>query len=448
MPLPEFSIPYFFKKETIVGSKEKKQHMTLHLVRFLREWHVAEGVSRDVIDFDLAPNFDPESYEIGKRINLSPPSKTEIKEFARIIEDFSCEVEELLPANNDEKLQFDFLKAKLKASQAYCLRRLNGELAPLDYIEQTMGIRPQEIPKDALTEQEQKVRDLYRTCGLSRFDTDSIRDFDFSRMIDEASIPEQMRLFGSQAVRVVSEFTGQKIDFDYKVENVQENEYWVNWADGDRSQFRLRVNTHPRHYGRWNKGKVEVMAFHEIAGHFGQMALWRENIEKGRLLPVLGLTALHGPEQVTSEGIAQTLPYFLPKTELSNEAKLELELTGLREMVYNNVHIKVNSGLFQIQDIIQYVKRFLPVESNNAIRREVRDRTHSPLKQTYRYAYGIGFFRHQWYANNLTWEGKRRLLRFIYNQPTTPEQEHQFVKTLLQDPNMTAQAVNYQPWLG
>jgi hypothetical protein len=438
-------IPFLSRRESSTNLKEK-EHVILHLVRFLREWHKAEGKSREVIDFDLAPNFDPQSYEIGKRINIAPPSKDEIQEFARILEDFSQEVEKLVPANG-ERMQLEFLKAKLRASQAYCLRRLDGKFDSLDYIEQTMGVRPQEIPEEVLMSQQQKVLGLYKILGLSTYDAPSIREFDLSRMIEDDSIATQMQEFGSRAVLAMADFIKQKINVDYKVVNVQEDEYWLNWADGDQKKFRLRVNTHPRHRGRWNKGRVEVMAAHEIAGHFAQMAIWRENIEKGRLFPVLGLTSTHGPEQVTSEGIAQTLPYFVPKIELSNEATLELELTGLRSMVYNNVHLMVNSGPFNIQDIIQYVKRFLPTESNNEIKRQIKDRTRSPWKQTYLYAYGIGFFRHQLYAKNLTREGKRRLLHFIYNQPTTPVQENQFVRVLLQDPNLGAGITEYQPWL-
>jgi len=423
-------IPFFFKKESRANLKEK-EHVLLHLVRFLREWHKAEGASREIIDFDLAPNFDPQSYEIGKRINLAPPSKAEIQEFARVLGDFSLEVEKLIPANKEEELQLEFLQAKLTASQLYCLRRLNWQLNPLQYIEYTMGIRPQEIPEEVLITQQQKVFDLYKSIGLSTFNASSIKEFDLARTIDSSLIAEQLQRFGSRAVNAVAGFLGQKINFDYEIVNVQVDDYWLNWADGDQKKFRLRVNTHPRHRSRWNKGKVEVMAVHEIGAHFAQMAVWKENIEKGRLFPVLGLTATHGPEQVTSEGIAQTLPYFVPKIELSDEAKLELELTGLRAMVYNNVHVMVNSGSVPLPTVVQYVRRFLPTESNNEIRKQVKDRTYSPLKQTYLYAYGIGFFLHQLYADHLSIEGKRQLLRFIYNQPTTPKQEYQFFIKLL-----------------
>jgi hypothetical protein len=402
------------------------------LVRFLRVWDAMEGEERNIIDFDLALG-NLTINEFREHI-INDPTKKERQRILEGLENFQEELVEFARPSSDVKvLQLEFLEAKLAAHVAYCKRKLGVEIDPLEYIESTMGIKPELIPNEDICFQKETLRHLLSALGCRSYSKEAIEQFRQDRILSESSIAGHISHNSDVFLKAISDFLGIEIKPRFGIKEVKEDKYWFNWACGMRNKFILKVNTHPRHLNRWTKGKAELMSSHEITGHFGQMSGWQQAIDRKELSPALGLTSVHDPEQVTTEGIAMTLPYYVPEIEelFTPEGRVEMETDGLRMMVYNNIHIWANRGEKTEEELIRYMHKYYPAESEDEIRKQIKDRTTNPLMQVYMYSYGIGFYRHRLYAQNLNVDEKRELLKIIYRQPITPAQEQRIVEHLL-----------------
>lgn len=401
----------------------------------LRRLHAQMGLGRNIIDFDLAR--PDEDYKYWKEEIVGVPGEEQVDILVSRLRNFDQRAEYLSkPRSGKKQLQLEFLRAKIKAHIAFFERQFDlSEMDPFSYIKETMGIRPQLIPESFLIQSRKRVGQLFTKLDLGEFNKNNINTYRNEKALeDEEEILEWLVLNSQAATDALADFIGIEIDPRISVSVVKEDQYWLNWASGDRENgFELKVNTHPRHRGKWTPGKLQIMPIHEVAGHFAQMTGWLNAIDNDELIEALGLTSTHDPQQFTTEGIAQTLPLYVPAIGelLSDEAWFEFELGGLREMVYNNVHYWANEGPYDESKLVEYIQRFLPAEPEEEIKKEIRERTQDPLLQTYRYAYGIGFYWHRRWADNLTTTAKKRLLRVIYSQPLTPDQEKALVSSFL-----------------
>ncbi|KKR51364.1 MAG: hypothetical protein UT84_C0001G0049 [Candidatus Curtissbacteria bacterium GW2011_GWA1_40_16] len=410
------------------------------LTAFFRDLHAAGGKRRGLVDFDLAP-MDPRSARL-QRMFTSNPTKDERRiqfDEIRIVRSDLAKTQR--PNDPDEAQQYDFLERKLLALDTVMQRR-NGAIIDFhNYIELTQGITPELIAEDALEAQLEVVKALYKEGGVQNYSAESISKYRQDHLVPKDEIGTQIKERGDKFLKRASDFIGEEINPNYQVEEVQENEWWINWADGTRNSFRLRVNTHENHITEFTGGRNSVLGLHEITGHFGQMYGWQKAIDSGNLIDALGITSVTDPEQITSEGMAQTINYFVPGilNDLDGrevvETEIEIEQYGLRQMVYHNVQVWLNTIDLPEESVVGYVRKYLPAESLEDIKREIHDRTVDEAKSSYRMSYGYGFYLHKEYALCLNTEGKRELLRYIFSRPTTPQQEYEFVMNLVNDPD-------------
>lgn len=415
--------------------KEKLLGLYDNVARFYKVWAVLDP---DAIDFRLTPL----SLDLRSVASIKPTLDLEGKRrVIAVLEGCSRELSNIIPPL-EERDNYASLLAKLNASRVYMLRSIGETMDPFAYIQETMGIKPKEIPEETLLTQKQKVVDLFREAGGNGYDKQSLQAFYTERLISPEEMVKKIEAYGERALDLVGRFIGEEIKVKYKASFVKEDAYWFNWADGTIEEgFTLRVNNHPRHWEKFTDGRAQAMAFHEIAAHFGMMQKRAELIKRGDLREVFGLTTVHDPEQVLLEGIAQTLHYFVPDLDrtLTPEGRLAIELYGLRQMVYNNVHLKVNSPDFtnspeEINDIINYVRGFHPAESEENIYKEIKDRREDPKLQAYLYSYGIGFRLLREIAQELNHNGKREFLKRVFPKPFTPTQLGDLHSTLRSNP--------------
>lgn len=427
----------FFGRERFSPEEER---LASELRGFYRQWNLLEknGAGK-IIDFDLAP-YSPE-YEAGKKISRGRPIKTERALVISMLGEYLEETAQTPFLSGRQ--QKDYLLAKLRASHAYA-RRVNGEaFDPFEYIYQVDGVRPTKIPEWVIDEQKQKVSDILKEAGCQKYDATSLQEFFESWIITDPNvIATEIEAFGDQTLAILGNILGEKIrdKVSYKTEIVEENVYWVNWTDGDLRLFVLKINTHPRHRLRWIRGRPPLMGEHEPGAHFGGMIVRSERIAQKKLLPIFGITTVFEPEQFVSEGIAQTLPFFLEnELRLPKESMVVLELDYLRQLVYNNVHMMVNSPDFsktpeKVAEIKDYIWQALPTEPEEAISKEIEDRTTNYKLQAYQYVYGYSFYLHRLYAQGLSYSGKREFLKAIFESPMTPTQEFNLWKDLFAKP--------------
>lgn len=406
------------------------------LTGFLRDLYAVEGKKRGLVDFDLAP-IDMRSERLKKMIS-STPTKGETVDQLWVLREVREELANSpKPIEQRQVEQYDFLEKKLLAIDTVMQRRMIGSGFDFDnYIELTQGVTPELIPESALQAQLNVVKKMYESRGVRTYDRDSILSYKDNLQVPEEEIADRLKEQGDRYLKTLSEFLGEDITPNYNVKTDNVNDYWVNWAKGTRDDFLLTANIHRRHTGKWTRGKIEEMSLHEIVGHFGQMFGWQKSIDEGRLVAALGITSVTDPEQITSEGIAQTMYYFVPELvrEVSEEGVLEIEQNGLRQMVYNNVHILLNTPGYPPEIVSEYIRSYLPAESEEDIEKHIQDRTEDNTKVSYLMAYGYGYYLHREYSLCLNSEGKKEFLRYIFSQPTTPEQEYNFVMSLVNDP--------------
>lgn len=430
--------------------EEKPERVADDLLEWTRRWNVMLGDSRDAVDFDLA--LRDRSYRHLLEDKGSKPSQGDLRRVYSHLPKFVERVQGLSPPSEPLKaLQLEFLQAKVKAHKVFFERRYFNNKSFLDehegefdsFVRDTQGVSPEIFSADEIERQKQIVAESFKRLGYETFDRDQVVKYRKERSIKNGEeIITQIRSNATAAIDALSRFLGTEVKPHFEAITVNEDKYWLNWASGDRDGFLLKVNLNDRHRIKWTPGKVQEMANHEIAGHFAQMASWAKAIGRRDLLPVLGMTSIHDPEQVTAEGIAQTLHLFVPEIDemLTDEARFEIEYTALRTMVYNNLHILANSPDYTQESLVEYVQDILPVETRETVRKEIQWRTEDVAMRSYLYAYGRGNVMHRQYAKALNVDGRRELLRLIFSQPITPNQETRFVNLLQSDSRYSAKA--------
>jgi hypothetical protein len=407
-----------------------------NLVPVIRAADAALGKDRPFSDFDLV---DPIRDRTVEGFILDEPSKEEAQSIANSLKEHTGVIENI-SVSGDENLvrQRDFLIAKLRAQRVFIgSKYLEEEIEHADYIEIIMGIRPEEISEEVLENQKKGVVSIFEELG-GDYTEDGVQNYRNEQNVSPEEFEQILKEKADMFLGMLKSFLGR--DFEspvYEVELANEDEYWFNWAEGDRKLYVLKINQSERHTDKLTPGKAEAMALHEITGHFAQMINWQEAIDRGRLAPALGITSVVDPEQVTNEGIAETLHLYVPQINesLSPEARFELESEGLRQMAYNNVHVRIARGEIEKEEVFNYIKEFCPAETKLETERQYEERQKDPVKKAYLYAYGIGYLAHRRYAQILNRDERRSLLRLIYRQPLTPIQERDFVFSLAENSN-------------
>lgn len=302
------------------------------------------------------------------------------------------------------------------------------------YIEATMpSVKLEPCPRRVLITQRNLVDGILNTITGKKWDEDGWNDFKSKYRIAVETVEGREK--------VASQFEGSSRRYSsvvmdtlnindypsYTTNFVQEDKPWIFWVDGDRVRgIEVKVNTHPlRTQIRWVEGVPEVLGTHEIGGHVTQMDNWKRRIDKGEMNPAYGLTNIPGPESWMMEGVANTVPLLFPDiyTKMTDFGKLELERQILAEMVRNNVHLRVTRGeLPRRPELTEYIRFFLPGETNFRINRLVHECRYHPVESSYRAAYENGTI---WFAERLRGLPDENLTDFatcLYSRPSTPVQ--------------------------
>lgn len=419
-----------------------------------RELFVLEGPKRkDTIDFDLAPAPEDQEPSLYQRTLISAPTRAEWKAVVSILTSEIAEVEVTqVPDDGRLAMQREVMVRKLEAHSAFYTGKAGTRIPWRERVEITQGVEPVPIDEESIMAQREKALAIFRELGYKDLTKEELARYrENTRLTNE----EFMSAIEQNSKVILDEIsTALKRDLrpNFTVEADSKNAYWLNWSNGTRDNFKLRVNLHPRHSDKKTIGKAWAMAVHEAGGHFGQMAGWQEKIDSGQTLPVLGITSTHDPEQIASEGVAMTLHYYVPGLlkHLPQEALFELELEGFRQMMYHNVQIEANllkdklegsemspeeetaKMASFVQAKITDIQNIYEAEPESEIRNQIVERTEDPEKSVYLFAYGYGFLFHQWIARTLNTQDRLRFLDVVYSQPTTPEQELHMVGALLQ----------------
>lgn len=418
------------RKELVIRPEQQLYTAALGLTR---DWDIFE--KGKIIDFDLN---GPSRGERALTAMYRRPTKRGRGEIIEGFTELLGQAEKIKPPPG-ESHNWQFFLTQLEASLCFAKRLRGDRLRPLEFIKNTQGVEPEEIPEEALEHQKQVVLELFGENGIGQPSEQALVEFKEQNLIDPDTAQRLLKEFSNDAINAVGRILDKPLNFPFNVAPILRNAYFFVWADTDSETggFVLQLNFWQN--GRpkiWTIGKTEELGPHEGGEHLARMAIRRELIKEGRLHPYFGLTNVHGPEPLIDEGLAQTLVHFIPElyAKMSSEGKLQVELTILRNMVYSNVHLRVNGDSRPgDEEVIEYVRSYLPWEPIQDILQEIKDRTTDPLLQTYRLSYGMGAYRHLLYASVLNNEGKRQYLRSIYSGVYTGFQADELVMRLSRD---------------
>jgi hypothetical protein len=377
------------------------QETDLEICRVLTGWDALERRLKGpaIIDFNLPGFSDPAANDrYANRLEV-------LKDLVRLQKD--PEVRANPP-----------VARKLRAQEAF-LRNVMGEHWDFhEYVEATQGFTPRQFTEQELDAQWKDTERALAAVGVAA-DADLIKNLAaVDGKIAEDSIGGFYQEIAARNAAVLTPVIGAIPPFSFKVEFDDVDAYWSNWVDGQKTDYRLRFNRHnvKEHFN----GKSTLLAFHEISSHLVQAALLNRRIAEGQAPLCLGLTTVHDSDQFQSEGLAQSLTYFLDTPDSQNPFMIaRRELTLYRDMVHNNLHIMINTGS-RIGECVDYGVEHMPFESQANIAHSLASKANNPQFRNYEHVYGASAVFFKKMAERATPAQKEIILNRVYNEWLSP----------------------------
>src|SRR3990167_1341254 len=389
-------------------------------------WHILEGRSRDIIDFDLNAKGRKESFmSVATAMKVSGPSIADRAQVVEVLKRLAADFKAIPTDKIANQHNFDLAQAQIKASTAFA-RRLRGErLDPIRYMEDASGLEMSEevVPEETLETQTKTVLTFAQAMGIPELDERSLDGFRNDRQLNDVESKTALEAAVKKSTAQLEKFLGQDFDYPAPIKQEVKDAPYSAWAytDPTTAEFSIRENL----FGRiWTPGRAEEMGSHE-GTHVNRMGKRKDQIRTGNLDRFFGLTTVHGPESAVEEGLAQTITFFIPGAfeSLSPEGQFQVQSYILKQMVLSNVSIMLNCGEgADAKTVSEYIYRFLPWESQAEIDRQIIWRTDHKLNQIYLPQYGFGAAHFMRYAANLNDAGKKEFLRQLFSKPYTLKQ--------------------------
>lgn len=410
-------------------SPELDRRYGAEVVHLLRHWEDREERRKqgrlEVVDFDLAGDVD----------SLIPPE--DLTELSSITNRplMLFRLSQIAEHFDPESMDGQFMRARIRAHLALVFASERRRFYPLDeYLEETLGliigseVAFISIPEEEITQQKQKVTDLFSRLGFD-FNRTGWERFFNGAGLDPIQVESMYREAEDKLVPIMQQTAGVNYKPDYKLEFVNKEVEWINWSSGnEESGLQLLINKHLSLSNRWFLGVPERLVSHEELVHMFEAFSWRENIRNRLINPGYGLTTVPGPEQWHCEGFGNTLPFFIPEIyeALTPVGRFSVELRLLETWIYRNAHISVNNDSEKLSEITGYILDLLPNTHATAVKRLLEQRLSNSLSRAYQGAYG-GSYEHRQYAERLgspnkEFDKRLELVKFFLTQPATPIQ--------------------------
>lgn len=413
---------------------------------FYRAWHNRESdAGRAIIDFDLtigAGDYERYSQTLTrKQGNVTKPQREYIVDSLR---NLHATIASLQTPNKPSHF-VDFAEEKVQGSFLYAAK-LNG--AKVDngmYMATTNGGEISPTDDDILAKRSDNLLELAQKAGIPTQSPEAMLEWKRQNEIaDQETVVSLFKLAAADALDQVGRFLGEHVDLQFSVLPVTKDVYFWAWSKTDSKTREFVVELNFNSPKIWTPGKIEELAYHEVAEHLRRMNEWRKRIAAGEMHPFFGATVVHGSEAAVEEGLALTLPHFSPNMYdiLSPEGKFQVDSSILRQLVYGNVHLMLNSDIRPTDDrIVEYVHQSVPWEPESEIRQQIKWRTENPEYQAYLLSYAVGARLFLDVISVLPHRARRDLLQELSEKAFTPKQVQKIARELAQ-PRRSEQ---YQP---
>ena len=231
--------------------------------------------------------------------------------------------------------------------------------------------------------------------------------------------------------------------FGFALKVADADAYWSAWLSRSRrGPFKIAINLNRRR--RYDRGRPLLLFLHEVCGHLVQRAEWISRITTGEMDEAIGMTVVHAPEVVLSEGLGQTISEFLRPVCLSQGADLPTQLSlskylQLHEyLVVNNAQLMLFSGE-SFTTAFSYAMDLLPFSTADEVEAVIRDRSSDLLYRSYQMSYGVGQGLIMQAIKRMTLQQQNLLFMQLYCKPMTPKQFTEVATGILNNTSMSEQ---------
>lgn len=309
---------------------------------------------------------------------------------------------------------------------------LEGIKLPLnEYISRTLGMKIRPYSEPDIMEVRRRFSEKFADEGFA-FNEIGWRRFKDAEPLTVAEIKRIVQETKRSLAPVLLKAIGQEdLRLDFRTGHTAVERPWVSRIIGGPDKFLFEVNLHPMNESRYYKGVTEHTRIHELF-HLIQALAFRANIRGNRLDRSWGITTIPGIEQGPMEGMAEVVPLFVPEVmnTLTEFGKLALDYSYLYNLVYGHaVLIMANDDIYTDENIVDFVKQYLPGETPDRIFRMVDFRRRSPYYKSYAYSYCVSRYLREM-ANELTDAQRLSVVKFCGNNPATFGELQHFVQRL------------------
>lgn len=298
---------------------------------FVRNTVGEEQQPMQIIDHDFAPEHTP--------LPITPDSLT----------GFSNELERLQSSISGDERNADTLRQNL-ASARQIIGVLTGEIIIgqtidyADFVEKTMGLRPEKISRRDLRRQKNEITELVERLGYKYIEDDR-EDFNSVYTVGAGKLQEQVGamtdIMYSDITKAMGKTSLSEEDAP-RIEAVEDDDLWQGYFGYDKEKgFFIQANTHP--LIRISLLEERAVLAHE-GGHWVSSALKKRGIESGDLSPAIGIRPVFSPEHTQEEIIARVVESYLFSEMNSDFATYIYKKFKHINDVGNNMLINANSG--------------------------------------------------------------------------------------------------------
>ena len=370
--------------------------MSIHhdLEQVVRSWHALEAGYDDgvvVIDYDCAVD-----------VHETTPGRDRLSVLEQLTSIRDCTVDE--PAVHG-----------VATANATLLGALLGERSDLNnYMAQTQGCHANGWTRDYVDYVGNVARTMLAELGIEWGAHTDAALRERGAPLHPSKVGSAIRSHADAAESAVRALTGAGAEFQLAVEMTDTDAYWSYWLDGAGRSSRLRINTRRADF---NDVDAYRFALHEVLGHalqFANLAAVAESkdVDWPRVLMI------HGPHQVSFEGLAQMLPLAIGADDERVIAQIRLE--HYTQLVRSELHVLVNAGA-SARACRDHAAARVPFWTDRRIGGYLSDRGRDPQLRSYLWAYPAGL---DWFMNLHDTGGSllAEVLHAAYQRPLVPRE--------------------------
>lgn len=320
-----------------------------------------------IIDQDFAPE------------HTTQPSKPDsLQGFDNELERLQGQIDSDTPERSDDLMLRNLASARAVIGVLAGETVIGKSMSYEDFVESTMGLRPEKIPKRKLRRQKEEMAEIVGNLG-HLYDEDERESFNDKYAFDPGGLEDEveglMEVMRSDVTKALGKTSLDSEEIPTIEIETDENP-WQGYFGYDKEKgFYIKLNNHPK--AKVSRLEEQAVLAHE-GGHWASSAIKYHGIKSGELSPVVGILPVFSQAYTQDEIIARTVEAYMfdnwrndNGTWRSDLAHYLYEKFGYENNVYNNMLIQANSGTSQAEVVVD-ARMLMPFQEPDKIRKDTK----------------------------------------------------------------------------